>query len=555
MSAPLGAARRRPSVSRADDGPMPAVGVIPDSLSLEGEDAAWLAVAAPEMPGRAPTASGRRLAAILMGGALFSKGLGFVREVLLAFILGTSIVADGFRSALTAVLLPLSLMANESVPVILIPMHRKAQEAGEAPRMLAALTVALTTAALVLMGGVQLLGPLWIDAIVGGFSPAAKAQTLSFVRIMALGMPGSVMLDCFSAGEIALGLSRLTTLRASSLNLSVIAAIGVLGLTGWYDALAWAFVIAFDGLAVVGAVMLCREGHLSFRALRPRHVCDAGLEFLRRMRPLLVLPIAQQGNTWIERVLASGLGTGTIASLDYARSLTDSALLLIGQPLGLAVLSAHPADDARPQMERIARPILAAALPASVFLMMFAPDVTRIVYSRGAFRETAVLLSSEALQGIAAGLWAATLGWILMRMLNSRGRNGSAALILAASYAVNAAFNLVTSHLSSAGSAGPLFLGAGETARGLVLLAGTAVMLDCGSAVLRLVVLGAIPAGVMAVLGWELQHALDGALLRVAGGAAACGACMALGCVILMPAFCRSVATRLVHLGGFSGRH
>ena len=34
-----------------------------------------------------------------------------------------------------------------------------------------------------------------------------------------------------------------------------------------------------------------------------------------------------------------------------------------------------------------------------------------------------MLLTSQALRGIAVGLWAATLGWILMRILNGAGRN------------------------------------------------------------------------------------------------------------------------------------
>jgi hypothetical protein len=48
------------------------------------------------------------MAAILMSGALVSKLLGFGREVLMAQVLGASMVADGFRGALTAVMLPLA---------------------------------------------------------------------------------------------------------------------------------------------------------------------------------------------------------------------------------------------------------------------------------------------------------------------------------------------------------------------------------------------------------------------------------------------------------------
>ena len=43
--------------------------------------------------------SAARFTAILVGGALASKMLGFAREVLMAHVLGASMVADGFRGA------------------------------------------------------------------------------------------------------------------------------------------------------------------------------------------------------------------------------------------------------------------------------------------------------------------------------------------------------------------------------------------------------------------------------------------------------------------------
>ena len=102
-----------------------------------------------------------------------------------------------------------------------------------------------------------------------------------------------------------------------------------------------------------------------------------------------MLPLAEQGNVWVERSDASRLTTGAVASLDYARTLTESALLLISQPVGLAVLSSHPPKDARAQIEAIARPVLAVALPASAFLLVFAPDIVRLVFFRGAFGDEA----------------------------------------------------------------------------------------------------------------------------------------------------------------------
>jgi putative peptidoglycan lipid II flippase len=328
----------------------------------------------------------RRLAATLISGALLSKVLGFVREVLMAQVVGASLIADGFRGALSAVMLPLAFLQNESVPAILIPMHQDRQQNGDAPRHLASLTIMLTGVALALMIAVELFAERWVDAIFSGFGGAGRSLTLEFVRIMALGMPASVTLNCLAAGEIALGRTRLTNLRAGLLNIAVIIAIGALLLNGPYVVLAWSFPAAFNALAFWGLWTLWREGHLSFTGVTPRSVWAAGGEFLWRLRPLLALPTAEQGQIFVERALASRLMTGAIASLDYARTLTESALLLISQPIGLAVLSRYSPRDARGQVEAIARPVLAVALPASAFLFVFAPELVRLVFFRRAAR-------------------------------------------------------------------------------------------------------------------------------------------------------------------------
>ncbi|MDB5500315.1 MAG: putative virulence factor MviN-like protein [Tardiphaga sp.] len=476
-----------------------------------------------------------RFTAALISGALASKVLGFGREILMAQVLGASLVADGFRGAATAVMLPLAFLQNESVPAIMIPMHRDALKDGDGPRRLAALTVALTGIAVILTLIIEALGERWIHVFVGGFTPEGRNLTLDFVRIMALGMPASAMINVLAAGEIALGRTRLTNIRASLLNIAVLMGIALLAMSGNSHTLAWSFAIAFNALGVWGLFTMWREGVLSFRGLTWASVWAAGREFLRRLRPLLALPLAEQGNVWMERALASRITTGAVASLDYARTLTESALLLISQPVGLAVLSSHPPKDPAAQIESIARPILALALPASMFLVMFAPEIVRLVFFRGAFNEQALLLTSGALRGIAVGLWAATLGWILIRILNGAGRNFAAAVIIVTAYTVNIAVNLLTFYILDAGGSGTLLLGLGETVRGIILLAGVVIALDSRRKLLFLIFIASFPAALMALLGWQVHQHFDGTFQRLFAGGVAYMACIALAVALLMP--------------------
>lgn len=479
--------------------------------------------------------SSRRFTAILISGALTSKLLGFGREILMAQVLGASLVADGFRGANTAVMLPLAFLQNEIVPAVMIPMHRKALEGDNAPQRLGAMAIALTGIAVVIMIAVLLLGERVVDALVGGFSAEGRQLTLDFIRIMATGMPASALINVLAAGEIALGRTRLTNIRASILNIAVLTGIGLIAISGNFHAIAWGYTIAFNGLAAWGIFTMWREGVLSFTGLTPSSVLASLMEYFRRLRPLLALPVAEQANIWIERALASRIGTGAVASLDYARTLTESALLLVSQPVGLAVLSSHPPKDLGEQIDSISRPILALSVPASMFIVMFAPDIVKLVFFRGAFNEHALILTSQALRGIGCGLWASTLAWILIRILNGAGRNFAAAVIIISAYVANSAVNLATSYLPQASDHGTLLLGLGEATRGIVLLGGIMIALTARRRILFLILLSSLPAALMLFLGWQIHVAMAGTLPRLFAGGVACLACIAISVAMLMP--------------------
>ena len=270
--------------------------------------------------------------------------------------------------------------------------------------------------------------------------------------------------------------------------------------------------------------------------------------YMHRLRPLLLQPLAEQGEVWIERLLASALSVGTLASLDYARTLSDSAVLLIGQPLGLAVLSSGPGSDARAQMEQLARPVLAIAVPGSLFLVCFAPEIVEIVFHRGAFGVEAISSTSHALRGIAAGLWATTLGYVLLRMLNNAGRNRRATAIVAVGYIANALTSTLLVH-----AFGGFALGFGEGIRGIVTLTGVSLALGCGWKLLQ-VLRDALPGlFLLVLLSTLIMGEVSGVMPRLLLGGTATALSVILSMMLMVPkaraiarAIVRSTLKRLV---------
>ena len=479
-------------------------------------------------------ASSFRLIAVVSGWAVLGKVLGIVRELMLAKTLGATWTADSFRGATSVVMLPLLPLQFETVPAVLVPMHQEWQRQKCAPQGLAALCVALTAPAVCITILIEYLGAWWVDLVVGGLSANAKALTLDFVRIMALAMPASVLLNCLAAGEIAMGRSRVVGLQAAVLNLSLLAGIGLAAATGELMFLPAAFAFAFNAFGLWCVLSLRRDGSLNFSGIRPQILASTSRDFLLRMRPFLCLPIVQLGQIWVERQVASHSTTGTLASVDYARTLTESAFYLVGQPVGLAVLADRSATDQAAAMA-ISRPMLALTVSPSVFLYMLSEDVVRLVFMRGAFDETAVKLTSSVISGIAVGLWAGTLGVVLLRLLNKSGRSWQSALVVALSFGVNALLNLVTTRVMLDGELVALMLGLGEGARGIALLVGVAFVLGCTWALAHLLLLSVAPALVMVAASMTINAIVAAPVLRICSAGVACVVCILLALVLLMP--------------------
>lgn len=457
-----------------------------------------------------------RLAGSLFSGAVLGKLLGFARELEMARLLGATIVADSFRGALTAVLLPVAPVQSDMLPSVLIPLHRSWREAGDPAPRSAALAILLTLFAIFVAIIVYVLAAPWVGVLVGRFDASAQALTVTFVQVMSLAIPASVLSACLSSIEIAVGRSRIAMIRASVQNLGLMAGIAIMAFASQPLAIPWSFVIAFNLVAAYGTVTLWREGTISGQGLDFSLLADVGGTFGRRFRPLLAIPVADQGNILLERLLASGVGVGALASLDYARTLTESAFYLVSLPIGYVVLTRAPgqAHLVKSEVKRISQCLLAFGLPASIFIAVFAPDIVRVVFARGAFDEHAVTLTAGALRGISVGLWASTLGWVLIRMVNAAGRNGAAAIIVVSAYAANSLVNLAAVPML-----GTLGLGLGEATRGLVLLGGTALALACGGLMLRCLAPATVVAAALAGVGLAISAHIEGSLARLLVGA------------------------------------
>ena len=242
--------------------------------------------------------------------------------------LGASYVADAFRGALTAVMMPIAPLQGDIIPVVLVPLHQQWGREGRAGRLFNSLLGTFALAGIVLASMVWCFANAWVGFLVPGFGDDAHRLTVSFVRVMSLMMPATVVCAGLVCLEISIGRPRVASLRGPVLNVTVLMGVATMAATGKVLAIAWSMVIGLNAVMVYGGFMLWWAGEVTVSEISLANMLEAVREIGPRVKPLLVQPLFEQGNIILERMLASAAGVGFLASLEYARTLSEISAIL-----------------------------------------------------------------------------------------------------------------------------------------------------------------------------------------------------------------------------------
>jgi putative peptidoglycan lipid II flippase len=349
---------------------------------------------------------------------LFSRVLGFIRDMVVARLFGASMVADAFFVAFRIPNLLRELLAEGSMSAAFVPVfteklsNASRKEAWElASKVFTVLLVALV--AVTCLG--ILLAPLIVDVIAPGFADTGRQHELTVLltRIM---FPYLLFI-----GLSALAMGILNSLRAFALpalaplsfNLMVIGCALLLAPTMEVPALGLAIGVLLGGLAQFATQLpgLMKAKMVPTLCWAPG---DPDVKRIGRlMLPVLFGLSVTQVNLLVNTLLASFLAEGSVSYLYYSMRLIHFPLGIFGVALATAILpslSAMAAKDDRDGIGRgvadALRLILFITIPAMVGLMALREPIITVLFQRGAFDATATAGTASALLAYAAGLWA-----------------------------------------------------------------------------------------------------------------------------------------------------
>jgi putative peptidoglycan lipid II flippase len=349
------------------------------------------------------------------GWTLLSRLTGFVRDIVMAAVLGAGPVADAFYIAFRLPNHFRAIFAEGAFNAAFVPAYArvKTQEGPVSARLFADRMLTAVVAVQFAFLGLALAATPWVVAILApGLSddPQRFDLAVAFTRITFpyLGLIAVVTL----VGGVLNANDRFWAAAAASILLNV-AMVGTLSAVGLFPtaghAAAWGVLIS--GFLQVGLLLFDAGTHglgLSFG--RPR-LDPETRRFLKALGPAILGSAGVQLAIFADTLIASFLPQGAIAALFYADRINQLPIGVVGIAAGIVLLpemsrrlAAGDDDGARHAQARAIELTLLLALPFMAGALAVPELTMRALFMRGAFTAEAAAAAGATLAAYGVGL-------------------------------------------------------------------------------------------------------------------------------------------------------
>ena len=358
---------------------------------------------------------------------LLSRCLGFVRDLLVARLLGASLFADAFFVAFRVPNLLRSFAAEGALTSAFVPVFSSALSQGQenarsAFKKIAGFILYLTIPLTAL--GIT-FAPEILSVIAPGFraSPEKMALTTNLTRVM---LPYIICVSLIAMINSALNTMRIFGASAwAQVIMNIVLIIGTL--CAFPFDLETATVVLAISVVIGGVVQVIaqlpalRKAKLPARATSDLRSPEVK-EVVRLMIPATIGASVYQLNIFISTLLASLLAEGSISWLFYADRVAQFPVGIFSVALASVLLPMLANASATSNTEKFKsglsdslRFTSFAILPMAGGIWVLAVPLTTLLFERGAFSHNSTLMTAAAIQALALGLWASSCYSMVMR--------------------------------------------------------------------------------------------------------------------------------------------
>lgn len=348
---------------------------------------------------------------------------GYLREAILAAHFGATATMDAyFASIFIPNILYLVLIAGTLSPVFIpILLQENPEENPEKASITFSVITNLALLAFVLIVACGVLGArLWFPILFPGFSQPTTILSVRLIYIVFPALPFLAVAGILTALLNGFHRFRLAAFAPALSSLSVIGA----ALFFHGDRAIYAVGVATAlGFLLQSLVLLPASLALGIR-YRPilafRH--PAVRKLLKLGIPLLLYLMVANASAVLERSLASRISAGAISTLTYAFRLFTVPANFLAAPLAIVAYPGFAREAARDQRgelagqtSRLFRLVVFLFLPVTIWTILNANIVTRVLYEHGKFSEASSWITAHLLAIYSIGIVPNAIAIMLLR--------------------------------------------------------------------------------------------------------------------------------------------
>ncbi len=455
-------------------------------------------------------------------GTLASRLLGFLRDSMVAALLGAGPVADAFLVAFQLVNVVRRLLTEGALNAALVPTWLRLRDSEGAAAASAFAGKLLGTVSLALIAGSALIAlamPLVIAVLAPGFAGGeALAMAVLDARLMlpylAFAGPVTVLMAVMNAQ----GRYALTAFSPLLFNIALI--VVMIALLLWRQDTAFAAMIMAVVIGIAGLLQLAMLALRGGEGATPLRIAfDAEMRgFFAKAIPGMIASSGPQLLMVTAAIIASS-SPSAVSWLYFANRLIELPLGIVGVAMGTVLIPelsrAVRSGDAQAVSHAESRALeLAAglALPATLGLIVLAEPIVRLLFEHGAFTASDAASTARALVWLSLGLPAHVLFKALAPAFFARENTTTPLIAVAKGLALTLATAFLFGHLFGVdGIAAGIALGAWGSALGLMREGATRFGFAIDAEARRRLPRIVLAALVMAAAIWFVQRFLPAA--------------------------------------------
>lgn len=393
-----------------------------------------------------------------------SKVLGFGREILTGYFLGTSGISDAYNLSLT---IPnfFALVVQQTIAIAFVPIYihiltnkSKKQADSFSFKLIVVIALVFTIFAIAIFS----FSDFFIKLFGSGLSDKSKALGSTLLRIGCWSLILQAFVMVFASRLQALKKFILPALTGFALDIACLVFLLLSDKTKNYSLLGF---IPLLSLLLQCFMLIPFSFKKGFKPSLTKPFFDDDLKKVLKIAiPALFSVGIYQINVLVNKNIASNMIEGGISALNYSQNIINlfSALVInsVITPL-YSTLSEYGSQNNYREMNNALsssfKIIGILLFPICLLLFLFSKDIITIVYLRGAFDSNSVALTSSCLRGYAFSLLFVVFNTLLTKYLYSANKQKQTIIFSAISLVVNIALNLIVYKFTEFGLEGIAF--------------------------------------------------------------------------------------------------